>query len=351
MVETFRSVVLARCVGHVLLNLLGCAVYSAACCIVAAFTSQVVKSESLASLGYDATVVASGADNVRSLLDQFKAEPSTVKLHLGFTTNQAAAAGGVDGSSAGTTAAVDSTMLTRTSITHFADLVRDQGIPQLVRVAPKFARSDVGHFVALGSDGFFLCTCLELLNKGLPCRHGILALLETQVVFNGACVALRWRTNAAPWIMEPLASKLARLASASAGSLAGRQPVAPVPNVVTPSNEHVRSTNYANCCAFGKELAGMLAGVNSIEGVNRILHHLKKVAVDSADVEEVSQRRVSRTTVFKGVDSRYDVQGNGDLRGGRSREVMTNERRDRGRKRRAPGGTGGGRGATREGGG
>ncbi|CAN0592364.1 unnamed protein product, partial [Laminaria digitata] len=120
--------------------------------------------------------------------------------------------------STGTSASVDATMLSRTSVTHFVDLVRDQSIHQLLRVTPKREKNKYGgHLVAVGPDGFFLCTCLKLLIKGLPCRHSILALLDTQIAFNGACVAARWRTNATDWTMEPIASKPARLAGTSAG--------------------------------------------------------------------------------------------------------------------------------------
>ena len=142
---------------------------SAICCIC-----QVVKSESLATLGYETTVVTSDADEVYVLLDQFEAEPRTGRLQRSVTINQTTATASVtacetEGNSTGTSAAVDFTMLPRTCLAHFVDLIRDQSIHQLLRVTPKRGKNKYGgHLVALGPDGFFLCTCLELLIKGLP---------------------------------------------------------------------------------------------------------------------------------------------------------------------------------------
>ena len=130
-----------------------------------------------------------------------------------------------------------------------------------------------GHLVALRPDGFFLCTCLELLIKGLPCRHSILALLDTQIAFNGECVAPWWKTNATDWTMESIASKPARLAGTSAASSTTQEQIALGSSVFTPSIENVRSANYANCCAFGKETGALLNGITTIEGANRILRH------------------------------------------------------------------------------
>ena len=153
-------------------------------------------------------------------------------------------------------------------------LIKDQSINQQLRVTPKRGKNKCGgHLFGLGPDGFFLCTCLELLIKGLPCRHSTVALLDTQIAFNGACVAPRWRTNATDWTMDSIVSKPARLAGTSAGSSAAQEKIALGYSVVTPSIENVRSANYANCCAFGKETGALLNGITTIEGANRILRH------------------------------------------------------------------------------
>ena len=137
-------------------------------------------------------------------------------------------------------------------LSHFVGLIKDQSINQQLRVTPKRGKNKCGgHLFGLGPDGFFLCTCLELLIKGLPCRHSTVALLDTQIAFNGACVAPRWRTNATDWTIESIASKPARLAGTSAGSSASQQQIALGSSVFTPSISNVRSANYAKCCAFG----------------------------------------------------------------------------------------------------
>ena len=90
----------------------------------------------------------------------------------------------------------------------------------LCLVSPKRGKNKYGgHLVALGSDVFFLCTFLEVLIKGLPCRHSILALLDTQIAVNEACLAPRRRTNATDWTMEPIASKPAMIAGTKRGEL------------------------------------------------------------------------------------------------------------------------------------
>ena len=181
-------------------------------------------------------------------------------------------------------------------------LIKDQSINQQLRVTPKRGKNKCGgHLFGLGPDGFFLCTCLELLIKGLPCRHSTVALLDTQIAFNGACVAPRWRTNATDWTIESIASKPARLAGTSAGSSASQQQIALGSSVFTPSISNVRSANYAKCCAFGKEPGALLNGITAIEGTNRILRHCKKGLLDSIDVEEETQRQVGHTTLFEGI--------------------------------------------------
>lgn len=251
--------------------------------------SQVVKAEALASVGYEASVIASGAERVKSLLDKFDAEPSTGNLHHGLPTSEASASVGVEGSLS-QTAAADDTMLARTSVTHFVELVREAEILQLVRVQKRCCRPDHGHLIALGQDGFFFCTCLEIITKGLPCRHAIVALLRTQAVFNWACLTPRWRKHASRWIMAPFASKPARLASVCSAEPMTLRPIATCPSAFSHSQDNVRSMIYANCCATGERLAGMVAGITSIGGVNRVLDRVMEAAAVAVAREEAQQR-------------------------------------------------------------
>ena len=101
--------------------------------------------------------------------------------------------------------------------------------------------------------------------------------------------------------MESIASKPASLTGTSAESSTAQQQTALGSRVFTPSIENVRSANYANSCAFGKEVGGLLNEITTIEGANRILRYCKKALLDSIEVEEEAQRQVGRTTLFKGL--------------------------------------------------
>ena len=148
-------------------------------------------------------------------------------------------------------------MVTRTSIPSFVDLVIDKDIFELVRITPVLADNGYGHLVALGPDGFFLCTCLMLLVEALPCRHGVRAMVGIDVGFNGACVAPRWRTSTTPWTMEALAVKPARLTSTIAASPPRQHLAGTVPCAFNSTKKKLKSAVYANCIAFGKEMAAL----------------------------------------------------------------------------------------------
>ena len=93
-------------------------------------------SEVVGCLGYDATVVAPGTGNVRSLLGALKEDPSKGRL-LYYVDDRPAV-----GSSTTSPDLDDATMVTRTSIPHFVDLVIDQDIFELVRITPVLAEND-----------------------------------------------------------------------------------------------------------------------------------------------------------------------------------------------------------------
>lgn len=54
------------------------------------------------------------------------------------------------------------------------------GIDQVVNVVYKYKGRRVGHIAVAGRIGFQLCTCLELLICGLPCRY-MFAVLVTEL--------------------------------------------------------------------------------------------------------------------------------------------------------------------------
>lgn len=59
--------------------------------------------------------------------------------------------------------------------------------------------------MVVGPNGFQLCTCLQLMRRGLQCRH-VLAALVTHLKrgneFKGESVHPRWRMSNARWSLE-----------------------------------------------------------------------------------------------------------------------------------------------------
>ena len=119
-------------------------------------------------------------------------------------------------------AAVDNTMWARTSLSAFLDLIADVPIELVVAVRYKWTANRPGHLVVFGPDNFHLCSCLQLLRRGLPCRHYFAVLVNLigrtgesdemsfTHTFNGACVHNRWRRREdgkdSPWSISSVLS-------------------------------------------------------------------------------------------------------------------------------------------------
>lgn len=94
----------------------------------------------------------------------------------------------------------DRTMYGTTSVVFFTGLVKNVPVDTVVKVLCKVRKC--GHIVVLGPNGFHLCSCLKLLQYGMPCRHFFAATvthLERQHPLNGLCIHPRWRTSSEPW--------------------------------------------------------------------------------------------------------------------------------------------------------
>ena len=267
----------------------------------------------LASLGYNAQPVASGNDEVQRLLAELVADPKKAKLQYDTNSGEFMVPSRMPTSSAGVT------MATRTSVPHFAELLEDQTVNELVRITPLMAYTEYGHLVALGPDGFFLCTCLRQLVDGLSCPHGLRAMQNKGASFNGACIAPRWRDSDKPWTMAALSAKPARLATAGEGVGGRLTPVGANPDVLSHSQTNVRGAVYANFLSLGKELPGLSTNVNSIAGCQRVLENIKTYANQGIAVEVRSQQNASTSRVFKAVlrPGPPDGGASGTGRGGR----------------------------------
>lgn len=102
--------------------------------------------------------------------------------------------------------APDITMFGTTSLTSFCQLLEGVQIDSVVKVLYKHKPGrKVGHIVVVGPGGFQLCTCLQLMRRGLQCRH-VLAALVTQLnrgeEFRGESIHPRWRMSTASWSLD-----------------------------------------------------------------------------------------------------------------------------------------------------
>lgn len=247
---------------------------------------QDMSEEALAAMGYKGETLAMGNENVQHLLAVLVADPARAGLLYDTTSGGA-----------------DVTLATRTSVKFFADSLGGQAVDRLVRITNTFgAQTEYCHLVALGPDGFFLCTCLRLLVHGLGCRHALRAMREADLGFNGACIAPRWRDRGMPWTMGPLAAKPA--AVATTGVPGALLPAPANLGVFSHSKSTVRANVWASCTAFAKELAPLTTGIDTIPGIQRVLENLKIHARQLIEVEVRAQHDASASRVFKGVAAR-----------------------------------------------
>ena len=99
----------------------------------------------------------------------------------------------------------DTTMFGTTSLLSFSGLVENVPIDAMVEVVYKYKESKASHIVVIGPNGFQLCSCLQTLRCGQPCRHTVAALvteLKRAEEFKGEYIHLRWRSSLKPWSIE-----------------------------------------------------------------------------------------------------------------------------------------------------
>ena len=99
----------------------------------------------------------------------------------------------------------DTTMFGTTLVLSFSGLVENVPIDAVVKVMYKYKESNASHLVVIGPNGFQMCSCLQLLRCGLPCRHTVAALvteLKRADEFKGESNYPRWRSSIRPWSIE-----------------------------------------------------------------------------------------------------------------------------------------------------
>ena len=65
----------------------------------------------------------------------------------------------------------DTTMLGTASLLSFSGLLQNMPVDAIVKVVYKYMKSKASHSVVIGPSGFQLCSSLQALMCGLPCRH------------------------------------------------------------------------------------------------------------------------------------------------------------------------------------
>ena len=100
---------------------------------------------------------------------------------------------------------IDPIMFGTTLLLSFSELVENVPIDAVVKVMYKYKESNASHLDVIGPNGFQMCSCLQLLRCGLPCRHTVAALvteLERADEFKGESIHPRWRSSIHPWSIE-----------------------------------------------------------------------------------------------------------------------------------------------------
>eukprot|EP00903_Cladosiphon_okamuranus_P009907 g9408.t1 len=250
-----------------------------------------------ACLGYNTKTVATGEAAVGSVLDAFIADPTKVNLMIDTDSGEF-----IDPSDP-TAGPAGVHLASRAPVSHFAALVRDQGADKLVRVTMLHGE-EYGHLVALGPDGFSLCTCLRQLVYGLLCPHVLKAMFDNGVnKFNGASFAPRWRDSPTPWVLETLAAMPAMLDPGTADCPVQLPPFDFNADDISHSDSNVKAAAYANGVSFGKDMGFSLREINTLEGIDRVLESTKAFFKHQLEVERRSQRLASTTRVFTGTIS------------------------------------------------
>lgn len=157
--------------------------------------SQEVTAEIQASSAYDTEVLAEGQGATQHLMELAEGASDHIEVCCDAPLKEFE----------GNANDRDTTMFGTTSLMSFFELVQNVEINAVVKVVYRYKESRPGHIVVVGPNGFQLCTCLQLLRCGLPCRHTLAALvtkLGRGAEFSGESIHPRWRTSCHQWSIE-----------------------------------------------------------------------------------------------------------------------------------------------------
>ena len=155
--------------------------------------SQELIAESRASAAYATVTLSSGADAASFLESMAQQADDHVDVCCQIPDEAVAAD------------LTDTTMFGTISLLSFSRRVENVPIDAVLKAMYKYKESNASHIVVIGPNGFQMCSCLQVLRRGLPCRHTVAALVTEQEradEFKGESIHPRWRSSIQPWSIE-----------------------------------------------------------------------------------------------------------------------------------------------------
>ncbi|CAB1114426.1 unnamed protein product [Ectocarpus sp. CCAP 1310/34] len=253
----------------------------------------------LGALHYEAKPVVRGEEAARRLFEELVADPT--KANLTYDTGS----GELVDPSIPTSDAAGFSMVSRTSVPHFAELLRDQNVTRW---------------------------CASRRSPRRPGAVTSSPLDRTASSSASACGSLSTgyfaRTPSRPCACQ--ASIGAAGLTGPAGPPGQMLPVDPNPIVSSQSGTNLSAYAYANGVTLGKELGGMFKEV-SVASIQRLVESMKHCTKQQIEVEKRSLRDESTSRVFTGTPPAHPCPAAGRRRGERvaleaaAREVVAVE--------------------------
>lgn len=210
------------------------------------------------------------------------------------------------------------------------------------------------HMLVFGPEGFYLCSCLQLLRVGRFCRHLFAALLDSQndglgmsITISMAALHPRWQTNTlTPWSREDLAAtRIVNDLHGEGDFVPSHEPEIDVDLRETRKAKNLRDLVYADIWALTKKFAAKTcADIETADGLSLLKFQLRKTIDQTLAQERLPMGRSGMATMrFSG--SVDDDEQKGEANGG----SPASGTKRRGRRNTRVGNTGRGGGSTRSG--
>ena len=177
---------------------------------------------------------------------------------------------------------IDPTMFGTTLLLSLSGLVENVPIDAVVKVMYKYKESNASHLVVIGPNGFQMCSCLQLLRCGLPCRHTVAALvteLKRADEFKRESIHPRWRSSIQPWSLEGVG--LSDFNGHKRGPYSGGVLTGDLEGIDCGEEEGTSGNNRAACVTRGRLLANVIEMAS--RGARTLVDNLDEKTVLSSD--------------------------------------------------------------------